>query len=100
MNFILINLFILILLVAGILFLQWQFSKSNNKYLGLIIPLISFMIALLMTLGLIEVTIIKIISTFIMLNLPTLILLAIYLIARERIKRHSQLNKTIIKDLD
>ncbi|WP_017472363.1 hypothetical protein [Amphibacillus jilinensis] len=95
-----INALILLLLIMGAIFLQWFLSKSTNKYLGLILPLLSLILSLLIIINLIELGMLEIIMTFILANIPTVILFCIYLLGQSKVKRNHQLNKTIIKDLE
>ena len=94
-------------ILAGGILLQVFLSKKESKWLGLILPFITFAYSLLtlsqlaktdgMTwwnvLGLIA-------STFFLSNIPTVILLAIYFGCREKRKREKALEKMHIQDLE
>lgn len=99
--------FILFALFIGCIFLQIFLSKKKNKYLGLILPMITFMCSLLSVLnvyappGVSKGEIFGTIATvFIGNNIPTVILMGIYLACREKIKVNQQLEKMNIQDLD
>lgn len=128
------NIIILLVLIVGGIFLQIFLSKKENKWLGLILPIITLTFSLIAVLGvstystqtatvqqtsqdeegtLIEETVIEepnnlnigetifqVIIVFVLYNIPTLILLAIYFACREKIKRHSMLDKMNIQDLE
>lgn len=89
---------IVLLFLIGIVLLQIFLSKRENRWLGLIIPIISFLfsvIALLNALGFAAA-----ISAFIISNIPTLILLAIYIACREKRKKNKEIEKMNIQDLE
>ena len=94
--------FVLALLVGGV-FLQIFLSKRESKWPGLILPLLSLLISLLLVLN---VTVHNgefpwgpILASLILGNIPTVILLAIYFASREKFRKHSELDKMNIKDL-
>jgi FtsH-binding integral membrane protein len=97
--------FVLVLLVGGV-FLQIFLSKKNSKWFGLILPAITFLYSLLMVLGLAvydgmsggEIFIL-IASTFLLNNIPTIVLLGIYFGCREKMKLRAELEKMSIQDL-
>lgn len=102
----LISIIMLLLFFAGIIWLQMFLSKSENKWSGLILPTIGFVFSVFTVLNLAVFddmskldVFIMIASTFILSNIPTIILLAIYFICRERIKRNDELQKMNIQDL-
>ncbi|MCR1897926.1 hypothetical protein NSA47_02855 [Irregularibacter muris] len=101
------NLTISLLILVGIIWLQVFLSKNRNKWLGLIFPAIGFFYSLLM---IFSIVIFKnmsawdifglIASTFLLSNIPTIILLAIYFACRGKIKRNDELDKMNIQDLE
>lgn len=97
---------ILFLLIIGFLILQYFLSKNENKWLGLILPLITFIFALISVFGYSNYENTKgvelffsLLAVFFLQNVPTLILMAIYLGTRSNKKKTTQLNKMKIKDL-
>ncbi len=131
-----ILLIVMLLLLAGSIWLQIFLSKKNNKWLGLIIPtaffLLSISVVFSLTMyttsaGTVTVTetvngdVIRVIEEpatiesdkpnllamiatalpfFLILNIPTLISLAIYFTYRERRKIKAQLDKMNVQDLE
>lgn len=99
---------LIVFLLAGVggIFLQIYLSKKENKLLGLLLPGVTFLYALVRVLTMtISMTIATwadvglILRAFLLLNLPTLVLVAIYLICRDSAKRKKQLEKMSIQDL-
>jgi hypothetical protein len=93
--------------LAGIVLLQIFLSKRENKWLGLIFPMISFMFSILAVLGYAfyanQSTVHRIFQLIIMLllwNTPTISLLAIYFACREKFKNKKGLDKMKIEDLE
>ena len=101
-----LSFLVLALLVGGI-FLQIFLSKKKSKWFGLILPIITFLYSLLMVLGLAAYDgmtggeiFMLIASTFLISNIPTIVLLGIYFGCREKMKLRSQLDKMNIQDLE
>lgn len=90
----LINLVIL----ALILCLQVFLSGKENKFLGLILPTFSILFSLVFLLNATTFSIGMI--AFITANIPTVILLLIYLNQRRKIKSKNDINRMNIQDLD
>ncbi len=97
---------IVLLLFAAVVLLQIFLSKRENKWSGLVLPAIAFCFALLYPLNMTvfcEVTaafILQMLIVWIMGNIPTFILLAIYFACRGKNKKNKQLNKMNIQDLN
>lgn len=102
-----IMLFIVMVLLVGAIFLQIFLSKKKSKLFGLILPTVTFLYSLLMILN---ITVFEgtrggeifmlIASTFLISNIPTIVLLGIYFGCREKMKLRSQLDKMNIQDLE
>ena len=94
--------FVLALLVGGV-FLQIFLSKRENRWPGLILPLLSFLYSLLMVCSAVAynggIPWGPILASLVLGNIPTVILLAIYAACRERFRKRSELDKMNIKDL-
>lgn len=100
-----IRIIILIIVVAGLLWLQLFLSKMPNKWLGLFLPAITFSFSLLFLFnikdsGSLWHNIVLIVSSLLLSNIPTMFLLLIYIVCRDKIKKKNQLNKMNIVDLE
>ena len=88
--------------VGGIL-LQIFLSKRERKWPGLVLPLLSLLYSLLMACSAVAYSekIIwgPILTSLILGNIPTVILLAIYAACREKSRKRGELDKMQIKDL-
>lgn len=101
------NIIILaVLVIAGIVCLQIFLSKRESKWPGLVLPILAFLFSLLYPLNMIApdegVTvsfIIQMLIVWLMGNIPTIILLAIYFGCRGKQRRNKQLDKMNIQDL-
>ncbi|NLC03744.1 MAG: hypothetical protein GX787_05610 [Tissierellia bacterium] len=116
-----INLIISLLLVMSIfaivIFIQIKLSRSENKYLGLIMPTLSFLLSLMTILGMVSfiqltsssngvvevaknnIEYLGIFFTFLVSNIPTIILGGIYYSERNKIKINKSIEKMKISDL-
>ena len=103
-NTVIIFLFFLIIFVGAIA-IQVFLSKRESKFLGLILPIISVLNSLIIVLNIAgdamtkTQILIALVSAFLIGNIPTIILMAIYFGIREKLKIESELDKTRIKDL-
>lgn len=95
----------LLLLVAGG-FLQIFLSKNKNKWLGLILPTIALLFSFLMVLNIMVMdsmtswdVFVILGSTFLISNIPTIVLVGIYFACREKMKVRNQVEKMNIQDL-
>lgn len=95
-------IFLLVFVVGGIL-LQLFLSRRQSKWPGLILPLLSFLYSLVLVMN---VTAVDgqipwgpLLAAFVMGNIPTVILLAIYWAAREKLRVKDQIDKMNIDDL-
>ena len=128
------SLFILLLLLAvvvGAIFLQIHLSRKDSKWLGLILPIITLAISLIVVISmaafiqpaiLYETTFVggelvtnvishrtdretiydalgAVIYTFILMNIPTIVLLIIYKAVRSKQNRKRDVEKMSIQDL-
>lgn len=125
----LIALIVLIIVLAALVYLQIVLSKKNNKWLGLILPSLTFVYSIITafsysffttstsvitnsdgeiiseTTSISESpTLIEAIGTiapvFIVSNIPTMILLLIYFANRKKLIQREQLNRMTIQDLE
>ena len=92
----------LVFVVGGIL-LQIFRSRRERKWPGLVLPLLSLLYSLLMACSAVAYSekIIwgPILTSLILGNIPTVILLAIYAACREKRRKRGELDKMQIKDL-
>lgn len=98
--------FIFLTMIGGLI-LQFFLSRRKSRWFGLILPAVTFFYSLLAVLGLASYDGIRtwesaamVAATFLTSNIPTLILMGIYLGCRERMKARSQIDKMNIQDLD
>ena len=91
-------------LLAGVILLQIYLSKRESKWPGLVLPILSFVISFLYPLNMaipsVGVFIIALLWGWIIANIPTYVLLAIYFACREKYRKRKQLDKMNIQDLD
>ncbi len=132
-----ITLLILLALGVGIILLQIYLSKKENKWSGLVLPIISFCISLIAVFNMAAYTtmgslslqtldengvviqeevletpnttqpiqdipslIFKVVSVFLLYNIPAIVLLAIYFGCREKQRQRKALNKMQVQDLE
>ena len=92
----------LVFVVGGIL-LQIFLSKRERKWPGLVLPLLSLLYSLLMACSAVayseKIIWWPILTSLILGNIPTVILLAIYAACREKRRKRGELDKMQIKDL-
>jgi len=104
------NVFVLLIFAlvfcVGATMLQIFLSKKESKILGLILPFITFLYSLLSVLNVAVTDAMTawdvfslIAASFILTNIPTIVLLAIYFACKEKMKRKKQLEKMNIQDL-
>lgn len=103
-----LGFFIIYLLVGGtVIYLQIYFSKMESKWMGLILPGLTLIYSIIVVLNIAEPPvsismtqrIVAVLSAFLTSNIPTIILLAIYSVVRQKLKRQSEIDKMNIKDL-
>lgn len=111
-----------IALLAGVIYLQMRLSRSENKYVGLVLPIIFFILSLIIIfsyVGYYETETVvdgvvtrhhfitgmevgdyfTLIFSFLIANIPTAILMAIYFGERSRMNTKKALEKMKIEDL-
>jgi len=100
------NILIMLLMVGIVIILQVFLSKSKSKIPGLIIPILFVMFSLISVANIgfsshftwIDM-VGRILMVFVLSNIPTLILVSIYYVIRERSNMNRQLDKMKIQDL-
>ena len=101
------NLIMTLALLTGVIILQIYLSKRESKWPGLVFPIISFLFSLLYPLNMVAPSegvtvgfIVQMVIVWLVGNIPTIVLLAIYFGCREKKRRNKQLEKMNIQDLD
>ena len=101
-----VNLIITLVFFAGIIWLQIFLSKKENKWQGLMLPIISFLFGLIYPLNMVAPSdgitagfIVQMILVWLLGNIPTIIFLTIYFGCREKQHKNKQLDKMNIQDL-
>lgn len=96
----------LLILTVGAVILQIFLSKKQNKWYGLILPIITFLFSLIYPLNMLVpfdgVTwgfIAQMLIVWLIANISTIILVVIYLACRENLRRKDRLDKMNIQDL-
>lgn len=97
---------VFLLFIVGVIVLQVFLSKRENKWPGLVLPIISFLFGLLYPLNMAAPTegltagfIVQMILIWLLGNIPTIVFLAIYFGCRQKQRRNKQLDKMNIQDL-
>ena len=97
------TIILLLALLVGVPLLQIFLSRRESKWPGLILPLLTFLYALVMALSAAAynggIPCGPILASLLLGNIPTVILLAIYAACREKFHKRSELDKMQIKDL-
>jgi hypothetical protein len=89
-----------------VILLQIFLSKKASKWAGLILPIITFCVSVILILfnvaniGTVASVIIATIGAFMYGNIPTAVLLAIYAACRGKRKRRRDLEKMSVQDLE
>ena len=93
---------VLILIVGGVL-LQIFLSRRKSRWPGLILPLLTFLYALVLMLNVTSTDGVfpwgALLAAFLLGNIPTVVLLAIYWAAREKFRVKDQIEKMNLDDL-
>ena len=93
--------------LIGLIWLQIFLSKKESKWLGLILPIIAFLLGSLYPLNMVAPSdgvtagfVMQMLLMWVLSNIPTIVLLLIYAGCREKKRRNKQLDKMNIQDLD
>lgn len=104
---VLVSFIIILAFCAGGIILQLFLSKRESLWLGLILPIITFLFSLFKPLSMVVppegmslTFILQMLFVFLLANIPTLVLLGIYFVCREKMWRKRQLDKMNIQDLE
>ena len=94
-----INLLILLLVIICVILLQIFLSRTESKWPGLVLPVLSFVCSLIIPLNMIVANGVVLLA-WIIVNIPTVILLLVYFICREKYRKKNQMEKMKILDLE
>ncbi len=93
--------------IAIVILLQIYLSKRERKWPGLVLPIMAFLFGLLYPLNMVAPSdgvtvgfVFQMLFVWLLGNIPTIILLAIYFGCRGKQKRNKQIDKMNIQDLD
>ena len=97
---------IIIIVAVAMIVLQIFLSRKENKWLGFILPIITFCFSLIAVLNFVATTgkdtpadVLGIFLTFLLYNIPTAILLVIYAACKGNRKKQRDLEKMSVQDL-
>ena len=101
------SIFFLLVVVAGSIVGQVFLSKSTSRIPGLILPFISVVLALFSSLNMVIFPDTsglsatgQVLGVFLLCNIPTAVLLAIYFAVRAKAKKNSEVSRMKLKDLE
>ena len=94
-----INLLILLLIFVCVVLLQIFLSRTESKIPGLVLPALFFLFSLIVPLNMIVANSAAVLFWLIV-NIPTIILLLVYFVCRQQYKKKNQIEKMKIQDLE
>ena len=94
-----INLLIVLLVLVCVVLLQVFLSRTENKWPGLVLPVLCFVCSLIVPLNMIVANSVVLLAWLIV-NIPTVLLLLVYFVCREKYRKKNQLEKMKIQDLE
>ena len=99
------NILLVLVFGVGTILLQIFLSRRQSRWPGLILPALTLLYSLVMVLnvantGDLATALLAMGVTFLLGNLPTLILLVIYAACREQYRRKKQMERMNIQDLE
>ncbi|MBR4285202.1 MAG: hypothetical protein IKT36_03900 [Methanocorpusculum sp.] len=94
-----INLLILLLIFVCVVLLQIFLSRTESKIPGLVLPALCFLFSLIVPLNMIVANSAALLFWLIV-NIPTIILLLVYFVCRQQYKKKNQIEKMKIQDLE
>lgn len=94
-----INLLILLLIFVSVVLLQIFLSRTESKIPGLVLPALCFLFSLIVPLNMIVANSAAVLFWLIV-NIPTIILLLVYFVCRQQYKKKNQIEKMKIQDLE
>ena len=94
-----IRLLIIALIVICVVILQILLSRTKSKIPGLVLPSLCFLFSLIVPLNMIAANSAAVLFWLIV-NIPTIILLLVYFVCRQQYKKKNQIEKMKIQDLE
>ena len=98
-----VRLILVLILIVGGVALQIFLSRRRSRWPGLVLPLLTFLYALVLMLNVTSTDGVfpwgALLSTFLLGNIPTVVLLAVYWAAREKFRVKDQIEKMNLDDL-
>ena len=94
-----INLLIVLLVLVCVILLQVFLSRTESKWPGLVLPVLSLTCSLIVPLNMIVANSVVLLAWLIV-NIPTVLLLLVYFVCREKYRKKNQLEKMKIQDLE
>ncbi|MCI8910628.1 MAG: hypothetical protein HFG09_08120 [Oscillibacter sp.] len=99
-----LSLVVLLLFLVGGILLQIFLSRRESRWPGLVLPLLAFLQSLLLVLNVADTgsasqNVLTVLVTLLVGNIPTLVLLAVYWAAREKIRVKSQMERMEKQDV-
>ena len=94
-----INLLILLLIFVCVVLLQIFLSRTESKIPGLVLPALCFLFSLIVPLNMIVANS-EALLFWLIVNIPTIILLLVYFVCRQQYKKKNQIEKMKIQDLE
>ena len=94
-----IRLLIIALIFVCVVLLQIFLSRTESKILGLVLPALCFLFSLIVPLNMIAANSAAVLFWLIV-NIPTIILLLVYFVCRQQYKKKNQIEKMKIQDLE
>ncbi len=86
--------------LVGICVLEWFLAKREQWWLGLLLPVLFFLLGTIPVLNLIAgPSVGQVLIIFVIGNMPTWILLLIYVAGRQKLRKNRELEEMKIKDL-
>lgn len=100
-----INLLIFLIVVVCVILLQIFLSRTESKWPGLVLPVLTFLLSLILPLNVmatpdIGAALLLMLVVLLIGNIPTVILLVIYFVCREKFAKKKQMEKMQILDLE
>ena len=94
-----INLLIVLLVLVCVILLQVFLSRTESKWPGLVLPVLCFVCSLIVLLNMIVANS-AVLLAWLIVNIPTVLLLLVYFVCREKYRKKNQLEKMKIQDLE